>query len=1201
MSGVRTRTSLSAAGALLLVVALLLPLATAAAETDETQPLDASSDDRDPYEIALRSRTFTPDPGFDEIEAIANQRLADVPETVDPDTILVHYFLQFEELLPAAVRPKLMAGWGVDLLDYVSGRTYIAVSTIEDLKALPDAWMADETVRWVGPIRPVDKTAPELRERPANIGPWAWVDDDRFAVTVQAHRSVTSEELEQFAALVKAHGGQVLDVASITRTVTAAVDGRQQVDALVAADPVQYVAVAEPALEDEVDVARDLIGVDPLWESPYELDGSGVTALVYETWVTDPEHPDFEGRVVDVDTPGWDETLFGGHATHVAGIILGDGANSAGTDSFDDDNPGNFEGEFAGIAPGAQLRGLGFRALGGDSFDDPGAREDALKDVIEAGFDIANMSSGSPVRRRADEDTPPPCHQLGVYTTSAIMVDELITGAVDDITFPWIMSAGNERGSVPDPWEPCDEYGTINSPKTAKNSISVGNVWKTTVNMVGRSSWGPTNDGRIKPELVAPGCNILAPTYEDEDDAGNELDPPRRDGYEYRCGTSMAAPVVTGVGALLLEQWRDLHGEGAEMAPHTLRSVLVHTADDDAGGDVTCCAPTFEYGWGLVDPQAAVDLVQRDADADHRHLYVDEIDHDGRIELSIPSDGNEPPRVTLSWDDPPGTAIAARSLVNDLDLRLVDPNGTTYWPWVLDPENPNAERSRGNDNTNIIEVVEGDEPVEGTWRVIVLGAGVPSGPQEFTIASDDPLVQAEPPTIDASAKAVIVDEGQIAENSGTYKDPAGGEVILEASVGVIVDEGEGAWSWSYPTLDGPADSQIVEVSVTTQSDGLSGVAEFPLTVHNVPPDVEDGEQTWFGEDTVIQTGFVDPGMEDGEFTATATCFTNWPDPLDPVEVTVHDVVWIEALRLQMGLVSVDCPAPDADEQHRNSPYHVEIAVTDPSGDTGVGTVVLEPPGEINPTPEEDFTIVTREDFHEELTLLADLERSMQFEIELDGLDGSWADVSWDFGDGTTVMDRHHFGDDDGGAGALLLTASEETGPLPELVSETVSVEHTWEEVGLYRVELTVVYEQGLELTAVWDAIVIGDADELRGAGYWQSAADSREQSLDGELEVVAHMSAWWFGDDIDVQAVLHPASASGDMQVQLERHLLTAWLNFAAGAIGLDDPVDTTGDGQYDDTFLELVDDAEAALEVDASDAELEAYKDTLEALVTDE
>ena len=74
------------------------------------------------------------------------------------------------------------------------------------------------------------------------------------------------------------------------------------------------------------------------------------------------------------------------------------------------------------------------------------------------------------------------------------------------------------------------------------------------------------------------------------------------------------------------------------------------------------------------------------------------------------------------------------------------------------------------------------------------------------------------------------------------------------------------------------------------------------------------------------------------------------------------------------------------------------------------------------------------------------------------------------------------------------------------------------------------------------------------------------------------------------------------MQVQLERHLLTAWLNFAAGAIGLDDPVDTTGDGQHDDTFLELVDDAEAALvEDDASDAELEAYKDALEALVTDE
>ena len=95
-----------------------------------------------------------------------------------------------------------------------------------------------------------------------------------------------------------------------------------------------------------------------------------------------------------------------------------------------------------------------------------------------------------------------------------------------------------------------------------------------------------------------------------------------------------------------------------------------------------------------------------------------------------------------------------------------------------------------------------------------------------------------PPVVTADASSVAVDEGSQASMSGTWSDP----VTLSASVGTVVQNGDGTWTWSITTTDGPDDSQTVTITAT-DSEGASSSVSFDLTVNNAPPAVARG----FGE------------------------------------------------------------------------------------------------------------------------------------------------------------------------------------------------------------------------------------------------------------------------------------------------------------------------------------------------------------------
>jgi len=246
--------------------------------------------------------------------------------------------------------------------------------------------------------------------------------------------------------------------------------------------------------------------------------------------------------------------------------------------------------------------------------------------------------------------------------------------------------------------------------------------------------------------------------------------------YQVAAGTSYAAPAVSGVLALLLEQYRREKEADLEQDPpwpSTLKALVIHTARDlshegpdardrdnpDTGAPTLFHrGPDFATGWGLVDARAASALLGASR-AGERKLVQAQIGdgqlHTYRVVLS----GRvavRTLRATLVWDDPPGSPVLAADqpqLVNDLDLSAVSPSDTIHGPWVLDPLpypgpiKPSDVRPARRctaparsfaeqgcvDRLNNVEQVAVEQPEAGGWTVRVRARDVPRGPQRYSL------------------------------------------------------------------------------------------------------------------------------------------------------------------------------------------------------------------------------------------------------------------------------------------------------------------------------------------------------------------------------------------------------------------------------------------------------------------------------------
>ncbi|MEM7101485.1 MAG: S8 family serine peptidase [Bacteroidota bacterium] len=255
-------------------------------------------------------------------------------------------------------------------------------------------------------------------------------------------------------------------------------------------------------------------------------------------------------------------------------------------------------------------------------------------------------------------------------------------------------------------------WGTITGGvKMAKNAIVVGNV-DNADNLVPTSSRGPTTDGRLKPDIVAMGDGQFSPI------AGND--------YGLFGGTSAAAPAVAGVIAQLYQAVFE-----NQNIPFTnaglVRACLLNSADD-----LGTPGPDYRYGFGRVNARKALNAIENFRWFEHTSSPG------GTISFPLTLSGNQAEfKVLLYWTDREAEAFTNKTLVNDLDLRVIGPDGTIHLPLVLrsEPDSGLLElpAAPGVDTLNNVEQVTIIDPLPGNYTLSVVGSDIPSGTQKFFV------------------------------------------------------------------------------------------------------------------------------------------------------------------------------------------------------------------------------------------------------------------------------------------------------------------------------------------------------------------------------------------------------------------------------------------------------------------------------------
>jgi hypothetical protein len=462
---------------------------------------------------------------------------------------------------------------------------------------------------------------------------------------------------------------------------------RVAINSLSNEDLVQWIEAVSPPPVDLNDGARAAVSANEVQVAPYNLYGTGVKVGMWESTNPDLNHDDLTGRVTNV------EGSVGDHATHVAGTLGGDGTLSSGT--------------YRGIATNVNFYSYTTQA-------DVDTIPDEHNAAIGSGIDLSQNSWGV-------EDIL----TMGNYTTASLKYDNIVRGFYHEKKIPIIFAAGNSQLD-----KPPNGFNTVLAPgATAKNTIAVGATRSDNDDIAKYdnleppssrwgSSFGPTDDGRIKPDVMAPGCEKAIPRNKWYASIWSTISP---DTYGGKCGTSMSSPIVSGAISLMLEQF----GESTPL-PSTLKAILIHTA-----ADLDTPGPDFKSGYGRINITTAIDTI-----IDPNNIIIEDniINGEADTYLMYVPPGTEELKVTLVWDDEPGTLIATKKLINDLDLVLKDPSDALYLPLILNPDNPADPAINGiDDGVNNVEQVNVTNPSSGIWRIEVKGDHIPNPPQDYSL------------------------------------------------------------------------------------------------------------------------------------------------------------------------------------------------------------------------------------------------------------------------------------------------------------------------------------------------------------------------------------------------------------------------------------------------------------------------------------
>jgi hypothetical protein len=441
------------------------------------------------------------------------------------------------------------------------------------------------------------------------------------------------------------------------------------------------------------------------------IQGSGMLVGVWDGGIVG-QHIELGARVLSTQGPALDI-----HATHVTGTLIATGINPLAK----------------GMAPLAKATTW--------YFDNDEAEMAALARPDASSLLVSNHSYGTAtgwfknngawVWTGDDSISQVEDYRFGFYGERAQSLDQLAAMAP---YYSIVWAAGNDRADVGDGSRPADcnggsGYDCIIPESVSKNIITVGAVNAVpsyagpfSVGMSFFSSWGPTDDGRIKPDITADGVNVFS------------LSAAGPNAYTSLTGTSMATPNVAGSLLLLQELYERLHG-GTPMRAATLKALAIHTAKE-AG---SFPGPDYSFGWGLLDAGAAAKLLIAE---DNQNVLIREgtLNNGQTYTIDLAPQANQKITVTVAWTDPPGTPVAPSldprnsMLVNDLDIRILDQQSREQEPWTLDPSNPSAGATTGDNIRDNIEKIEFDFPEGKPYTLALTHKGnLVGGTQDFSL------------------------------------------------------------------------------------------------------------------------------------------------------------------------------------------------------------------------------------------------------------------------------------------------------------------------------------------------------------------------------------------------------------------------------------------------------------------------------------
>jgi|GEM_PF-952007 hypothetical protein len=648
------------------------------------------------------------------------------------------WLVQFDDVVRDEWRAALEAA-GAKIKGYMPENGFLIQATPKQIAAIS----ALDHVAYVGEFLPEYKRAAKVRAKLARVNRGEEAD----AATPYRVLLFAAEDRDAVAARIEALTGAPATAAEgemIRTDLTAA-----QVAEVTAWGEVNWIEPYSPPKKwNDVAVRTNMMNVSNAW-NVLGLTGAGQTIAVCDTGLdtgnTGTIHQDFTGRVTGY---GWSNGAYSAsyswadydsHGTHVSGSVLGNGTMSSG--------------QFKGAAYQANLVIQGSQE---DLSGIPYYLAELFRQAYTNGARIHSDSWGY--------------DDHGYYNMDSRSVDQYVWSNQNFLILVAAGNSGTDSNVVDGVVDPM----SVASPATAKNCLTVGaaenyrttggystykwSIWPSDYpaspikddyvsrpmsnnvqGLAAFSSRGPCNDGRIKPDIVAPGTDIVSTRSRRASDTGWGIGP--NTNYLYMGGTSMATPLTAGAAGLA-RQWVTTTGGITNPSAALLKALLMNGARDMAPGQYLSgtkqeifARPDKSQGWGHVDLYNAL----QPATNQFLDLYDTNSLATGQTNVftySVAAGSTNKFIATLAYADYWGTIGSGKQLVNDLDLTVIKPGGTTNF----------ANGRTSKDATNNVELVEFAADEAGTYVVVVAARTVPSGsPQPYALVVRGPADEpAEP-------------------------------------------------------------------------------------------------------------------------------------------------------------------------------------------------------------------------------------------------------------------------------------------------------------------------------------------------------------------------------------------------------------------------------------------------------------------------